>query len=53
LGLIKDATLEAEETKAKMVLNLIYLGDRLIELLYQIKTSGYDPSIKYEAGKLS
>jgi len=25
----------------------------LIELLYQIKDAGYDPSIKYEAGKLT
>jgi hypothetical protein len=29
------------------------LGDRLIELLYQIKHAGYDPSIKYEAGRLT
>ena len=37
----------------KIVLNLIYKGDRLIELLYQIKDAGYDPSIKYEGGKLT
>ena len=37
----------------KIVLDLIYKGDRLIELLYQIKDAGYDPSIKYEGGKLT
>ena len=37
----------------KIVLNLIYKGDRLIELLDQIQDAGYDPSIKYEGGKLT
>ena len=39
--------------KDKVVLNLIYKGDKLVELLYQIKDAGYDPSIKYEGGKLT
>ena len=37
----------------KVVLHLIYKGDKLVELLYQIKDAGYDPSIKYEGGKLT
>ena len=35
------------------MLNLIYKGDKLVELLYQIKDAGYDPSIKYEGGRLT
>ena len=42
-----------EKPSDKIVLNLIYKGDRVIELLYQIKDAGYDPSIKYEGGKLT
>ena len=37
----------------KVVLNLIFKNDKLIELLYQLKDAGYDPSIKYEGGKLT
>ena len=37
----------------KQVLDLIYEGNRLIGLFYQIKDAGYDPSIKYEGGKLT
>ena len=37
----------------KVVLNLIYKGDKLVELLYQLKDAGYEPSIKYEGGKLT
>jgi hypothetical protein len=53
VSMIKKNLKEVEEKKEKVVLNLIYLGDRLTELLYQIKNAGYDPSIKYEGGKLS
>ena len=44
--LVKSAMQEVEKTKDKVMLNLMYLGDRLIELLYQIKHAGYDPSIE-------
>ena len=53
LSMIKNTMKEVEEKKEKVVLNLIYLGDRLTELLYQIKNAGYDPAIKYDGGKLT
>ena len=52
IELVNEIKTEDKPTD-KVVLNLIYKGDRLIELLYQIKDAGYDPSIKYEAGKLT
>ena len=42
-----------KEQPDKVVLNLIFKNDKLIELLYQLKDAGYDPSIQYEGGKLS
>ena len=53
LGMIKHYLKGIGEQKEKVVLNLIYLGDRLTELLYQVKNAGYDPAIKYEGGKLT
>jgi len=53
LKMIREKLKVVEEQNDKVVLNLIYLGDRLTELLYQIKNAGYDPAIKYEGGKLS
>ena len=52
IELVKVVNTEEKPTD-KVVINLIYKGDRLIELLYQIKDAGYDPSIKYESGKLT
>ena len=52
IELVKVVNTEEKPTD-KVVINLIYKGDRLIELLYQIQDAGYDPSIKYEAGKLT
>jgi hypothetical protein len=45
---------QSKDTQEKNItLNIIYLGDKLTDLLYQILDAGYDPSIKYEAGRIS
>ena len=53
ISLVQMMMTEEDKPTNKVVINLIYAGDRLIELLYQIKDAGYDPSIKYEGGKLT
>ena len=52
IKLVKMIMVEGKP-KDKVVLNLIYKGDKLVELLYQLKDAGYEPSIKYEGGKLT
>ena len=37
----------------KQLINLICKDDQLTEILYELIGSGYEPSIKYQAGKLS
>jgi 5'-deoxynucleotidase YfbR-like HD superfamily hydrolase len=41
------------ESKEQTVINLIYKSDNLSLVVYELKESGYDPRIKYEAGKLT
>ena len=52
IKLVKMITVEGKPTD-KVVLNLMYKGDKLVELLYQLKDAGYEPSVKYEGGKLT
>ena len=52
MRLVKTCMTEGIQ-KDKVVLNLIYKGDKLVDLLYEVKAAGYDPSIKYEGGRLT
>jgi hypothetical protein len=52
IKLISDITSEGKPEE-KVVLNLIYKGVKRTDLLYEIKAAGYDPSIKYEGGRLT
>jgi hypothetical protein len=42
-----------QDAKDKVIFNLIYKTNNLNELTYQIKQAGYDPQIKYVAGRIS
>ena len=37
----------------KQIINVIVKDDKLTEMLYELIEAGYEPSIKYQAGKLS
>ena len=37
----------------KQIINLICKDDKLTEMLYELIEAGYEPSIKYQAGKLT
>ena len=58
IGHVNDLLQLLENTKNtnngdKNFINIIYENDNLTDLLYQIIESGYEPSIKYQAGSLS
>ena len=37
----------------QQIINLICKDDKLIEMLYELIDSGYEPSIKYQVGNLT
>ena len=45
--------LKTTDNDEKQIINLICKDDKLTEILYEIIDSGYEPSIKYQAGSLT
>ena len=41
-----------QKPENKNTINLIYKGNQLNELVYELSESGYEPSISYDAGRL-